>query len=47
MSNEHHNALKVNTILDNKYEILNELGSGSFGITYLAIFKKLDSKVVI
>lgn len=43
----HYKALPVGTVLDGKYEILSILGSGSFGITYLARFVKLESQVVI
>jgi len=43
----HYKALNAKTVLDNRYEILSILGSGGFGITYLANFTKLGSKVVI
>ncbi len=47
MQTINHKALPSETILDKKYEIIRELGSGGFGITYLANFIKLDTKVVI
>jgi len=47
MQPTNYKALPSGTILDKKYEIIRELGSGGFGITYLANFIKLDAKVVI
>lgn len=35
------------TLQNGKYEIVNVLGQGRFGITYLAIHTLLDNKVAI
>ena len=43
----HHQSLPKDTILDSRYKIISILGYGSFGITYLALFTRLNQKVVI
>tara|TARA_R110002096_G_scaffold67332_7_gene163342 strand:- start:21025 stop:22821 length:1797 start_codon:yes stop_codon:yes gene_type:complete len=47
MALENRQALIPGTILGEKYEILSLLGSGGFGITYLAIDNTLNRKVAI
>ena len=39
--------LQANTILINRYQILNSLGQGGFGITYLALDNELKKKVCL
>ncbi len=47
VKNSNHLPTEYKLQEDGKYEILKVLGQGGFGITYLAYFNKLDTKVAI